>query len=707
MAVVANSTYHLSNPVIESKGLGITSNGYFTSDDGWDKEKPTWTTTIKDGRLENFTLTNSGVCSRAYAVRPTGKFTWHRNEPQRIYNVGVFISLDDKEYKLVETIPVDEFIKSYYIDIKEPFQYVKLEILETTDDIQTTLSLQYLDMLIAEEEYKEENDCIMLEYIFNLYQKYLLILYNETIMIYQDGELKDKIQANGLKQEYFKDLKYSYIDDTIIFTHEDIHPKRLIRKTDGWEYGDYPLKNIPYRLFGQEIIEQKTVGITPSELEGTVKITADSGIFNADYVGQYIDGNGGRVKITEYISSTVLNGYTVIPFYTKDKITKWDYIHGYELVWSETRGYPRTCCFANQRLFFGGSKESPSTIWASRIGDYTNFKNTSNNANDGINFDMASNAVILNMVFNRGLHIFTSDFEASSPEGSFTPNEFRMTPVTQNGSIGSIRPQIINGVICYIEKNGKSLLNYVYDYQQANYTSNNISKFTDLIKNPKRIAVEINSAQDIGDRLFIVLDDGTLLVDCLSFSEEVQAMTQFITEGKIYDICSLMGETYLLVKRNKYMYLEKLENLRSDNTQYLPINGDKITGLKYYNDNTLCVYDDKNTYYGKYPVIDGELYLPMELNGMYYVGIPFDYEIVGNPIAINHKTFNIKKRIAQAQIVCKDTQEIEFCNQIKRDCEIYDFKACTIYGKDITYNIKGEFYPVDILSISLTINYEG
>ena len=106
-------------------------------------------------------------------------------------------------------------------------------------------------------------------------------------------------------------------------------PKQLQRQSNGtWTWSDFTIKNTPYYLFGSETTTTKTVSITPSALEGTVKITASSSVFDSNYVGQYIDGNGGRVRITEYTSATVVKGYTIIPFYTTDAITSWSYISG-------------------------------------------------------------------------------------------------------------------------------------------------------------------------------------------------------------------------------------------------------------------------------------------------------------------------------------------------------------------------------------------
>ena len=290
-------------------------------------------------------------------------------------------------------------------------------------------------------------------------------------------------------------------------------------------------------------------------MEGAIKITAASSVFSASDVGQFIDGNGGRLRITEYISGTVVNGVTIIPFYTKDAIASWKLITGYEAVWSATRGYPRTCLFAQQRLWFGGSRDLPSHLWASRINDYNNFKNAGNYSNDSIDVTLLTNNPILNLVEQRGIHIFTAGEEWTASESTLTPDEISIKCNTKNGSL-SLTPVVVNGVVMYIEKNGKSLLGYVYNYEQASFVSDNMSILSNLLQAPTDMDVETNSNTDRGDFLFVVLEDGTMLTACIALSENIFSISKFVTDGNIKDVCCLTSDTYIAVERKGYLYLE-------------------------------------------------------------------------------------------------------------------------------------------------------
>ena len=545
----------------------------------------------------------------------------------------------------------------------------------------------------------------IIPFFYNEKKQFLFVITSYVILVFENEKLKQRIPVQ-IDENIIFELKYSTKDDTLILVHSDMHPKIIKNVVGvGWVYDDLDLKNIPYSVFGSEIEEKKTIGITPSGLEGAIKITADSNVFTQECVGQYIDGNGGRLKITEYISEKVVNGYTVIPFYTTDKILDWTYISGYELVWSEKRGWPRTCLFAQQRLWFGGSKEKPSSLWASRLGDYFNFKNSGNYDNDSINVDLLTNDAIVNLIDNRGLHIFTTGQEMTVSENSFTPKAFSVVVNTRNGSYPMVNPVVFGGVVGFIEKNGKSLLSYIYDYNQASYMTNNISLFSNLISNPVSMSAEINSSKDKGDFLFLVLEDGSMLVICVSLNEDIKSISRFETEGNIKDVCSIGSNTYILVGRNNMLYIEKIEDVNTDFTKKVYVSGNEIKGLQEYLGKTVYIYN--NNYAEKKLISSNNVNLKKSFEDNFYIGIPFDYELESNPITINNKTVEIKKRISSAILHCKDTPRIEFNNQLKKDKDIYNFYSCTNYGNDVRFKIRGEFYPMELLSVLLNVNYEG
>lgn len=587
------------------------------------------------------------------------------------------------------------------IDIKlEDFRYTRL-VLDLRNDLDLVGSLYFDYLRLNTGSTSLEK---MIPYNFNNEQEYLIILSEQRIEVYQDGTLIQEIQALDLLADYIKDIKYTSKDDTIILTHKDMPPKQLQRTNNGWVLSNFPYTNIPYFAFGGETKTTKTVSITPSDTEGAIKITASSSVFDSGYVGQFIDGNGGRVRITEYVSGTVVNGVTVIPFYTTDAIASWQYISGYEEVWSVTRGYPRTCLFAQQRLWFGGSRDLPSHIWASRINDYNNFKNAGNYANDSIDITLLTNNPILNLVEQRGIHVFTAGEEWTASETSLTPNDISVKCNTKNGSL-ILEPVVINGVIMYAEKNGKSLLGYVYNYEQASFVSDNMSILSNLLESPIRMSVETNSNTDRGDFLFIVLEDGTMLTACVALSEGIFSITKFVTDGKVKDVCCLTSDTYIIVERNGIQYLEKLTSDTTDFTKTFYVDGDVINNMSEYNGyNVYLSYGDKVEVF---PVYDGQVFLEAPYKGYATAGIGFPFRVESNPISINNKTMTCKKRISKATVYCKDTDRLEFNGQKKKGKDVFEFYACTSYKDDVRFVINGEFYPVNILSVTLNLNYEG
>lgn len=264
----------------------------------------------------------------------------------------------------------------------------------------------------------------------------------------------------------------------------------------------------------------------------------------------------------------------------------------------------------------------------------------------------------------------------------------------------------MSGNVCYIEKNGKSLLNYVYDDTQAAYVSDNVSMLSNLVNSPVAMDAEINSSKDRGDFLYIVLNDGTMVVGCLVLSQDIKSLSLFKTSGKIKDVACLIDETYLIVERNGRTCLEKIiQGNICDSIERRYITSDNVGGLYRQKGSVVYIWSDKRVY-GRFDLNSFSIVLPVVPNEYCNIGIAYDYEVEGNPISINYKTTSIKKRIATADALCKETEYLTFCGQKKKGKDQYKFYACTKYDNDVRYNIKGEFYPMQILSLQLNINYE-
>ena len=615
-------------------------------------------------------------------------------------NLGIKIekSADNSEWEEVASSVIGKTASDLSVGVLN-FKYIRITSTENSDyNLGGAISFNYIRNVVS------SGKCRMIKFEYNNTQEYIIVLSDKRIAIYQEGVLIQEITYTKLLEKHIDGIRYTYKDDTVVLTHPDINPIELKRTGTEFTCKDFELKNIPYYAFGGEKSEKKTIIVTPSGVEGAIKITAKESVFNANYVGQFIDGNGGRLKVTEYIDDKTVNGYTVIPFYTDDEIKEWQYVSGYDKVWSSTRGYPRTCLFAQQRLWFGGSRDLPTHVWASRLGDYNNFKNAGNYANDAIDIEMLTNNPILNLVEQRGIHIFTAGEEWTAGENSLTPDSISLACNTRNGSLG-LSPIIMNGVVFFVEKNGESLLGYVYNYEQASFVTDDYSIYGNLIKRPVAIDAEINSNRDKGNFLYIVLEDGVMLTGCVMLSQNIFSISQFVTDGKVRDVCCLKNSTYLLIEREGELYLEELKEVKTDLTQVGYVDGNVIPNMEMYQGKNVYVYDDNNV---EIHYCDGgEIYLDNEYHKDMYVGLPFQMEIESNPIAIDNTTFTRKKRIAKATVATTDTVTLEFNDQKKSNCKNYDFYACTSYGDDVRFNIKGEFYPINILSITLNLNFEG
>jgi hypothetical protein len=556
----------------------------------------------------------------------------------------------------------------------------------------------------------------LLPFVFSAAQKYLLVVRNEVISIYENDALLATVDAPGLLSAYFDKLKHTQAEDTMIFTHPDMPVKMLQRTLDAggniaWVFGDFVFTKIPYSLFGNEVKTKPGATLTPSETDGLIKLTASAGIFSADSVGQLVDGGGGRARITEYIDALNVFGYTVIPFYTKDAIAadKWEYITGYAQAWSETRGWPVTCMFYQQRLWFGGAKSKPSSVFASRINQYDNFENVGNYDNDAISETISSDQIdeIVNIYPNRGVQVFTAGGEWVIPEGSTTPGGISFIKNTSNGSLPEIKPVDIAGITMFVEKNGSSLLSFVYSDAQAAYTTDTVNMLTDIVRAPVAMAVDYNSARDTGNFLYVVKADGTMAAFCVIPGQNVVSATRYETEGKIIDCVNVYGDNYVLVNRDDVLYLERLDYGRTDCTIQTAVDDQgMINNLSDYNGRNAHVYTDSKDL-GSYFVLGGMINAGAEASGLpVYLGIEYSYKMISTKIAIDGQTENIEKRIAKATIATRNTRKLNFCGQtLRRDNDRYDLYGVTSFRRDCRFWLEGVFDACEILSVLLNINY--
>ena len=297
----------------------------------------------------------------------------------------------------------------------------------------------------------------------------------------------------------------------------------------------------------------------------------------ANLIGQYVNAEPqGRAKIVSFTSVTVVKAITEFPFFNTTAIqaADWSFELGYEDVWSSTRGWPSSVTFHEGRLFFGGSKSRPSTIWGSRVGDFFDFEPGEGLDDESVEGTLDTNTFnsIVDITSARDLQVFTTGGEFFCPQQGLepiTPTSFFMKGVSRNGVKPGIKVLQLESGTLYIQRQGKSLEEFAYTDTQATYVSSKISLLSGhLLKTPTRMALRRTVATDENDLLLIVNGtDGSMAVFSLLRAQNVIAPSEFTTDGEFIDVSVDLTTIYTVVKRTINSTTQYYVEIFSDSTQ--------------------------------------------------------------------------------------------------------------------------------------------
>ena len=430
-----------------------------------------------------------------------------------------------------------------------------------------------------------ENGVRLVHFEFSIDDSYMLCFTTNRMYVFKDKSLITNINGSGnnyldttgygLTGVHLNHINWTQSADTLIIVDEDAQPVKIVRgaSDSSWTISNVAFESIPQYAFTLST-SNPAANITPSDVSGKVTITASAGVFNSGHVGQYINAEPqGRAKIIQYNSSTSVNVVTEFPFFNTSAISSgnWELETGYEDVWSATKGWPRSVTFHQGRLFFGGSKSRPSTVWGSKVGLFFDFEAVEGLDDDAVEATLDTNTfnAITDMISGRDLQVFTTGGEFYVPQEGLTPitpNDFFLSSTSRNGSKEGIRVQQLESGVLFIQRQGKQLSEIAYSDTQLTYITSKISLLAGhLLKGPKSMDIRRAVATDENDLLFIVNeDDGTMAVFSLLRLQNVIAPSQFKTVGSYIDVGVDITDIYTVVKRddngtNKY-YVEVFDD---------------------------------------------------------------------------------------------------------------------------------------------------
>ena len=523
----------------------------------------------------------------------------------------------------------------------------------------------------------------LIAFEFSTDDSYMLAFTTNRMYVYKNKVLITNINASGndyldttgfgLTGTHMNHLVWTQSADTLILVHEDQRPIKIVRgaSDSSWTISNITFDSVPQYAF-TIATSNPAATLTPSDVSGKITLTASTGVFNSGHVGQYINADPqGRAKIVKYVSSTVVNVVTEFPFFDTSAIASgdWELETGYEDVWSASKGWPRSVTFHQGRLFFGGSKSRPSTIWGSKVGLFFDFEAVEGLDDDAVEATLDTNTfnAIVDIISGRDLQVFTTGGEFYVPQEGLTPitpTDFFLSTTSRNGCKEGVRVKQLESGILFVQRQGKALSEIAYSDTQLTYITSKISLLSGhLLKNPTRMDIRRAVATDENDLLLIINElDGTIVAFSLLRLQNVIAPSEFTTVGSFVDVGVDITDIYTIVKRDdngtdKY-YVEVFDNT------YLTDSGVKGTtasslDMSHVDGATVNVISDG--YVELNQVADSAVTFVNPPTASSEVGLPISVEVKTMPVDLKIQTgtrIGFKKRIVEVNALLYETQNL-------------------------------------------------
>jgi hypothetical protein len=532
------------------------------------------------------------------------------------------------------------------------------------------------------------NGVRLVEFEFSTSDSYMLCFTHHRMYIFKAGALITNINGSGnpyldtsgvsLTGSALANVVWTQSADTLIVVHPDIAPVEIVRGgTDAtWTVGAVAFDSIPKYAFTVSVTNPAGT-LTPSSVAGKITLTASSSVFTAGSVGQYVNAQPqGRAKIVRYNSGTSVDAITEFPFFNTSAIAngQWDYESGYENVWSAGKGWPRSVTFHEGRLYFGGSKSRPSTIWGSKVGLFFDFEATEGLDDDAVEATLDTNTfnAIVDIISGRDLQVFTTGGEFYVPQNGLdpvTPTNFFVKTASRNGTKQGIRVQQLESGTLFVQRQGKSLNEFAYTDTQLTYVTQKISLLAGhLLKNPSRMALRRSVATDENDLLLVTnADDGTMAVFSLLRAQNVIAPSEFITvDGFYVDVNVDISTIYTVVKRNvngvNQYYVETFDNDLLTDCAKSGTGVVSTVAMSHLATETVNILEDGTVQANQAVPAGGTVTLPRATATSYEIGLPITVEARTMPVDLKLQTgtrIGFKKRIVEVNALVADTQHMK------------------------------------------------
>jgi len=532
------------------------------------------------------------------------------------------------------------------------------------------------------------NGVRLVSFQFSVSDSYMLCFTHNRMHVIKNGVVQANINGTGnsyltttIASDIVDDMCWVQSADTLIVVHPDLQPVRITRTSDtAWTATTITFDSIPKYAYTLTTTTPTSGHLTPSAVSGNVTLTSQNSAFSAASVDQYINASPqGRARIVQYISATSVKAITEYPFFDTSNIAQgsWELETGYVDVWSSTKGWPRTVSFHEGRLYFGGSKSRPSTIWGSKIGLFFDFVPTESLDDDAVEATLDTNDlnVITDIISSRDFQVFTTGGEFYIPQTGtdpVTPLTFTFKNVSRNGIKPGTRVQSVESGSIYIQRQGKSLNEFIFSDTQLTYITQRISLLSGhLLKGPQRVALRKASSTEEADLLLMTnTDDGSMGVFSIMRSQQVTSPSEFTTDGQFIDVGVDVNTIYAVTKRtfnsvDRY-FIEMFGYEFFTDCAFVGASAGGVgSGLPHIG-KSLNVICDGSPQGNETVSGGGAVTFDRESTTSYEVGLPITVYVKTMPAEVKLQTgsrVSFKKRIVEISAIVNKTQNMIINNQ--------------------------------------------
>ena len=452
----------------------------------------------------------------------------------------------------------------------------------------------------------------------------------------------------------------------------------------------------------------------------TVTVQIGENIFNDD--GNDVNGLDGHI----YQAKTLR---TSIDLSTEDfsNTINWLDLGVYDIT---DRGWLRTCTFHQGRLWFGGSKAKPNTVWGSVANDFFNFDTGGDDVQpddaifDPLNTDQFN--AIVNIISSRSLQVSTAG-------GEFTNTADIITPATsawvrQTGYGGSrVKPVVLDGATYFMDRFRKTVRGFIFEFEEGGNITPPISILAEhIINDVQDLDIVRGSSISVSNLLYLINGDGTVAVFNTMRNENIAGWTKWTTNGLFKRVTVTGDQVTFIVERDGVEYLEYLDSSILLDHAFATASSDRVEVDALLLASEIRVVADGVTQTATAATdVSGTYYGIADRNAdVIYAGMNYNVKIKTLPISANTQNegniVNLPRRITKAIVNLYQSRGVHVNGNLvtsrKFGADNLDVALTPITGIEsvylLGYNTKAQVEitqtnpePMTLLALDLKVSY--